>query len=141
MHIGASGATCRRWRAPCRSRVYNAAPSDARKVLQMANVEVRRGMPSSQLTKEEFAGRVRGRFYDPAFDGLGPEIEKIIDAAWDGYQQNRKSPRARAAGPEFADPTFELSIEWLNTRDEIRKAERAHKDAASPARVLIVNGA
>ena len=106
----------------------------------MADVEVRRGMPSTQLSKEEFARRLRGRFDDPAFDGLNAELEKIIDAAWDGYQHGRKSPRTRPAGPEFADPAYELSIEWLNTRDEIRKAARAHKDSASPSRVLIVNG-
>ena len=106
----------------------------------MAGVEVRRGMPGTQLTKDEFARRVRGRFYDPAFDRLGPEIEQIIDAAWDAYDHSRKSPRTRPAGPEFADPSYELSVEWLNTRQEIRTAEHAQKDAKSPSRILIVNG-
>src|SRR4029079_18599806 len=124
-----------------RIQAYTMDPlSDARKVLHMANVEVRRGMPSTQLTKEEFAGRVRRRFYDPTFDVLSAEIEKISHAAWDGYEHSRKSPRTRPAGSEFADPAYELSVEWLNTRDEIRKAARAHNDSRSPSRVLIVNG-
>jgi hypothetical protein len=36
----------------------------------MAKVEVRKGMPGVQLTKAEFATRVRERFYDPSFEPL-----------------------------------------------------------------------
>lgn len=44
-------------------------------------------MPSVQLSKEEFAKRLRNRFADPAFDGLGAEIDRIVEAAWDGYDE------------------------------------------------------
>jgi hypothetical protein len=34
------------------------------------STKVRKGMPSVQLTKAEFAERFRSRFYDPAFDAV-----------------------------------------------------------------------
>ena len=106
----------------------------------MAQVKVRKGMPSVQLTKEEFVKRLRGRFYDPAFDGLEEEIEKIIEKAWDGYDRYRKSPRAQRAGRGFADPNFKLPVEWLETRKAIHEAQKRHRDPKTPARILLING-
>jgi multimeric flavodoxin WrbA len=64
----------------------------------MARVKVRKGMPSVQLTKNEFAKRIRERFYDPDFDKLTPAIDKIIATAWRTYDEYHKSPRVRRAG-------------------------------------------
>ena len=106
----------------------------------MAQLKVRKGMPSVQLTKEEFTKRIRDRFYDPAFEKLEGEIEEIIEKAWEGYDKYRKSPRARAAGRGFADPNFKLPIEWMETRKAIEQAEKRQKERASPSRILLVNG-
>ena len=65
-------------------------------------------MPSVTLDKAEFARRVRRRFYDPAFKSVGQEIERIIDVAWDAYNDSRKSPITKPAGAGYADPTYEL---------------------------------
>ena len=105
----------------------------------MVRVSVRKGMPSAQLTKAEFTERMRNRFYDPAFAKLRPQIETIVEAAWEAYDEYRKSPRTRRAGTGFADPSFELPIEWLETRRAIRTAERRQKHASSPSRILVVN--
>src|SRR5262245_4546676 len=94
----------------------------------MASVKVRKGMPSVQLTKNEFAKRIRERFYDPDFDKLTPAIDKIIATAWRTYDEYHKSPRVRRAGAGFADPDFELPIEWLETRARIRAAARWQKE-------------
>ena len=91
------------------------------------STKVRKGMPSVQLTKAEFAERFRSRFYDPAFDAVAGEIEKIIEKAWDGYHQYRKSPRTREAGRGFADPDFKLPIDWLETRNAVQAAEKRQK--------------
>ncbi|SRR5258706_9541539 len=80
------------------------------------SVKTRKGMPSAQLSKEEFVKRFRSRFYDPAFEPFTNEIEKIIEKAWDGYHQYRKSPRTTRAGRGFADPEFELPLEWSETQ-------------------------
>ena len=106
----------------------------------MAKVKIRSGMPSVQLTKAAFAARFRERFYDPAFQGLESEIEKLLATAWRGYDDYRRNPRTRPAGKGFADPRFELPIEWLETRRQIREAGRRQKNRKSPSRVLIVNG-
>jgi hypothetical protein len=102
--------------------------------------DVRKGMPSVALNKAEFAGRIREHFYDPDFAAVEAEIERIIDVAWDGYDRYRKSPRTRPAGPGYADPTYELPVEWSATRDAIRRAEEHQKSPASKPRVLLING-
>src|SRR3990172_3680225 len=106
----------------------------------MSKPSVRRQDPYVPLTKEQFRERFYARFYDPAFDEVRAELEKVFVKAWDGYIIYRKSPRKRTAGPGFADPVFQLPIEWLETRAKIEAAERRQKDAGSPSRILIVNG-
>jgi multimeric flavodoxin WrbA len=107
----------------------------------MPRIRIRTGMPSVQLSKEEFAKRLRNRFADPAFDGLGAEIDRIVETAWDGYDEYRKSPRTRPAGPGYADPMYELSDEWREASHKIKEAERRQKNSASPSRILLINGA
>jgi multimeric flavodoxin WrbA len=106
----------------------------------MADITVRKGMPSVQLDKQEFKRRYLARFYDPAFEPLKPEIDKIAEVAWKSYEDYNKSPRTRKAGPGFADPNYDLSVEWLETRAAIEAAEHKQKDPKSPSRILLVNG-
>jgi multimeric flavodoxin WrbA len=103
--------------------------------------EVRKGQGDVKLTREEFERRLRERFYDPAFESVEAEIARIVEVAWHGYDDYRKSPRTRKAGPGFADPDYELPIEWLETRERIQQAEREQKDPARPGRLLVVCGA
>ena len=102
---------------------------------------VRRLTQYVPLTREEFRRRFFERFYDPAFDALRGELEKVFELAWDGYIKYRKSPRTQAAGAEFSDPAFQLPVEWLQTRSAIRAAQKRQSDAASPSRILLVSGA
>jgi multimeric flavodoxin WrbA len=102
---------------------------------------VRKEQPSVQLTKDEFARRLRLKFADPAFDAVRGEIDRIIAVAWDGYEQYRKWPRTRKAGAGYADPDFDLPDEWRATRDAIALAQREHDDASRPPRVLLISAA
>ena len=102
---------------------------------------VRKEQPSTQLTREEFAQRLGERFYDPAFDSVREELDKVFAVAWEGYDEYRKSPRTRKAGPGFANPDFELPVEWLEARDRIIDARRVHENPASPRRILLISGA
>ena len=79
--------------------------------------EVRKGQGDVKLSREEFARRLRERFYDPAFDAVRAEIDRIVEVAWTSYDEYHKSPRKRKAGPGFADPEFELPVEWLEARE------------------------
>ena len=102
---------------------------------------VRRLTQYVPLTRAEFRRRFFERFYDPAFDAVQSELDKVFEIAWDGYIKYRKSPRTQAAGPEFSDPAFELPVEWLETRNAIHAAQKRQGDPASPSRILIVSGA
>jgi len=102
---------------------------------------VRKGQGDVKLTREEFERCLRERFYDPAFHSVERQIADIVDVAWTAYDEYHKSPRTRKSGPGFADPAFELPVEWLETRERIQQAEREQKDASRPGRVLLVCGA
>jgi multimeric flavodoxin WrbA len=106
----------------------------------MPKPRVRKEMPSVQLTKEEFVRRFRDRFYDPTFASVASEIDRIIEVAWQNYSEYHKSPRTRAAGKGFSDPDFQLSIEWLETREAIQAAQKSWHDPKSKTRILLING-
>src|SRR5215204_6545345 len=76
-------------------------------------VDVRKGQGDVKLSREEFERRLRERFYDPAFDSVKDAVDRVVDVAWRAYDEYRKSPRTRRAGAGFADPDFELPVEWL----------------------------
>src|SRR5262245_34742437 len=106
----------------------------------MPKPRVHKGMPSVQLTKEEFARRARQRFYDPTFAPVASEIRRIIEVAWKNYSEYHRSPRTRPAGASYHDPHFPLPIEWLETREAIQVAERSWKNPKSKTRILLING-
>ncbi len=106
----------------------------------MAKPAVRRQSEYVPLTKEHFRERFFSKFYDPAFDKVRPELEKVFEVAWDGYIVYRKSPRTTPAGKGFADPSYKVAVEWLETRAKIQAAEKRQQDPKSPSRILIVNG-
>jgi multimeric flavodoxin WrbA len=101
--------------------------------------EPRKGMPSPRLDEATFKQRFRGQFKDPAFAPLSAELDKVAHAAWDAYEHSRKSPQTRKAGPEFADPDYELSVDWIAAREAVQAAQRQHEDAAGPNRILLIN--
>ena len=106
----------------------------------MAKPLVRKQSKFVPLTKEQFRDRFFSKFYDPAFDQVRGELERVFEIAWDGYISYRKSPRRAPAGQSFAEPKYQLPVEWLETRDRLRAAEKRQKDPRSPSRILIVNG-
>lgn len=103
--------------------------------------DVRTGQAPAMLTREEFGRRFRLSFVDPLFDVASSAIAQIEDIAWQAYVEGRKSPRARQAGEGFSDPAFELSAEWLDTRQRLFRAQDAWARPTSPTRVLLICGA
>ncbi|MGH8621767.1 MAG: NADPH-dependent FMN reductase, partial [Burkholderiales bacterium] len=81
----------------------------------MAKPAVRREKQFAPLTKEQFRERFFEKFYDPAFEGVQAELEKVFEKAWDGYFVYRKSPRTKPAGKGFAEPSYKVAAEWLET--------------------------
>ena len=86
--------------------------------------EPRKGMPSPQLDQDEFRKRFLSTFQDPAFDPLKAELDKVAAVAWDGYDKGRKSPRTEKAGPGFADPDYDLAVDWIAAKEADRHRRR-----------------
>jgi multimeric flavodoxin WrbA len=106
----------------------------------MQTPEVRKGQGNVKISRAEFERRIRERFADPAFDAVSQDIQRIVDVAWNAYDEYHKSPRTRKAGPGFADPELELPIEWLESRERIHAAQREHDAPAGRSRILLVCG-
>ncbi len=100
---------------------------------------VRKGQGDAKLPRDEFLKRFRARFYDPGFDPLQAEIDRLAEVAWDAYSNSRKSPRTEKAGAGFADPNYDLSIEWRAAHDAIVAAEHRQRDRSAPRRVLLIS--
>ncbi|MDB5562184.1 MAG: NADPH-dependent reductase [Hyphomicrobiales bacterium] len=104
--------------------------------------EPRSGMPDPHLTEDQFRARFMSQFADPAFDGLTSHLVEIASAAWDGYENSRKSPRTVKAGTvdgSFADPDYDLAVDWVAARAVIIEAQSRHEDKSLPARILLIN--
>ena len=104
-------------------------------------IDIRKGQGDVKLTRDEFERRLRERFYDPEFQRVERQIAEVVEVAWKVYDDYHKSPRKRKAGPGFADPEFELPVEWLDTRERIQAAEREQKDTSRQGRILLIAGA
>src|SRR5689334_6150062 len=102
--------------------------------------DVRRGMPPRKLDREQFTARYLARFQDPAFEPLRKELEAIAAAAWDAYAASRKAPRTRKAGPGYADPSYQIALDWLEAKAAIEAAQQQHDRPDGAARILLVNG-
>ncbi|HZQ60618.1 MAG TPA: flavodoxin family protein, partial [Casimicrobiaceae bacterium] len=92
------------------------------------------------LGRDAFRERFEANFYDTTFDAERDAIARLEAIAWKNYCDGRKSPRREKAGPGFAEPDYDLPIEWKRARERIQIAEQAQKDPRSASRVLIVCG-
>jgi multimeric flavodoxin WrbA len=108
--------------------------------MRLSQPTVRTGQGSTRLSKDEFRRRWKERFYDPAFDPEQEKIDRLAEIAWEAYDNHRKSPRTRKAGPGFADPEFELALEWIEAREKILIAQKQFEEPKSPSRILLICG-
>lgn len=102
--------------------------------------KVRKGQAPGQLDRAEFGRRFRQSFFDPEFRTEDDAIGRLEAIAWKAYDGERKAPVTRKAGPAFADPEYELSVEWLAARDRIEAARKVWADPESPTRALVICG-
>ena len=102
--------------------------------------KIRTGQAPASLTHAQFQERFQVRFYDPAFEGERDAIARLEAIAWKALQEGRKAPITQPAGRGFADPTYKISVQWLNTRKRLKAAQKLWSDSAAPSRVLLVCG-
>ncbi len=96
---------------------------------------IRKGQARAPLTRAEFHERFATRFYDPAFAVEADAIARLEDIAWDALQEGRKAPITRKAGRGFADPGYEVSVQWLDTRQRLKAAEKRWHQATEGVEV------
>jgi multimeric flavodoxin WrbA len=102
--------------------------------------KARKGQEPGKLTRNQFTLRFHQSFRDPAFSDARGALGQIESIAWNNYMASRKAPATRKAGPEFADPNYDLSVEWIEARDRLLAAEARQKNPATASRVLLICG-
>lgn len=105
----------------------------------MKTPKPRKGMPDPTLGRREFEARFMARFQDPAFEAATDHLKAVEAIAWEAYSEGRKAPRTRKAGEGYADPDYELSLDWIAARAAIDKAQAEHDDPDGPCRFLLIN--
>lgn len=98
----------------------------------------RTGQGSGHLDRATFGERFRQSFADPNFISAQSHIAVLEDIAWQNYQAGRKAPQTRAAGVGYANPDYEIAIEWLDTKAAIDAAKHTQQNSSTPNHVLIV---
>lgn len=102
---------------------------------------IRKGQAPPPLGEAAFRERFATAFADPAFAQDAKLLHSVATVAWHNYRDGRKAPVTQPAGKGFADPEYQLSVEWRGTRDRLRRAEAVQRRASTPRRVLVVAGA
>src|SRR5690349_17219200 len=101
----------------------------------------RKGQFSGMLERDEFRQRFHASFGHPSFGAVQDALAKVEEVAWDNYINTNKTSRTEKAGNEFADPNYDLSVEWRETRDRLIAAEAIQKNPATQSRILLICGA
>jgi multimeric flavodoxin WrbA len=104
-------------------------------------MDVRKGQAPPTLTRGAFHERFMLDFGDPAFQAEAAALARLEDIAWKAYEEGRKAPVTRKAGPGFADPEYEISVEWLDASARLKAAQEKWGKPETKSRVLIVAGA
>ena len=102
--------------------------------------DVRTGQAQPPHTREEFHRRFLQSFFDPAFRAEEEALRRLEEIAWQAYEEGRKAPVTQPAGPGFADPSYDLSVDWRQAHDRLVRAQATWSDADTPSRVLLVCG-
>ncbi|MFZ6766786.1 flavodoxin family protein [Undibacterium sp. Di26W] len=103
-------------------------------------IQIRIGQAKTQLGRDEFGVRYRANFMDPAFGAEELAIARLEQIAWIAYEEGRKAPITQKAGPDYADPDYDLSSEWQATKDRLDAAQLCWGQASTPSRVLLICG-
>jgi len=100
--------------------------------------EIRKGQAPEKLARDTFHLRFMQPFHDPAFQAESTSLLRLEEIAWQAYTEGRKAPVTQKAGPGFADPDYDLSVEWRETRDRLIAAQQRWGQSGTPSRVLLV---
>ena len=118
----------------------SSGPSPSNQAKESTVIKIRKGQAPGRLDRIEFSARFRASFMDPAFQSEEESIARLEEIAWQAYTDGRKAPFTQKAGPGYADPDYELSTEWIATKQRIEEAKRRWSEPSTPSRVLLICG-
>ena len=101
---------------------------------------IRKGQAPEKLQRADFHDRFMQPYQDPAFKTESEALKRIELIAWEAYEEGRKAPVTRKAGPGYADPDYDLSVDWIEAKARIDAAQAAWRSPSTRSRVLLVNG-
>jgi multimeric flavodoxin WrbA len=103
-------------------------------------IEIRKGQAPGRLDRAEFSTRFRATFVDPAFRTEDESIGRLEEIAWLAYTDGRKAPFTQKAGLGYADPDYDLSVDWIATKQRIDEAQKRWSEPSTASRVLLICG-
>ena len=101
---------------------------------------IRTGQAPGHVARDAFHQLFMQAFFDPVFRQEGDAIARLEQLAWDAYEDGRKAPVTVKAGAGFADPDYDLSVDWRAARDKLDAAQKAWSEPSTRSRVLLVCG-
>src|SRR4051812_18150919 len=102
--------------------------------------DIRKGQAPPKLSRMQFHDRFSQSFKDPLFAAENAALARVEDIAWQAYSDSRKAPVTHKAGEGYADPNYDLSVEWTETRARLARAEANRNEAGARSRVLLIIG-
>jgi len=100
--------------------------------------EVRTGQASTRLSREEFEARYRAQFFDPAFEAVRGEVDRITRSHGRAYGKRAAKVRYAESGPGVcrSDAEFIRGMAGDEARD--RGGGTEQKRTGGPSRVLVI---
>lgn len=104
----------------------------------MEELKARKSNTEWKLERNEFKKRFENNFKDPYFDQHRKQIAELEHIAWKAYLEGRKAPLTQNAGASYKDPDYDLSIDWIKTKEAVDKAQEEFEDPNGQHRVLLI---
>jgi multimeric flavodoxin WrbA len=102
--------------------------------------KIRKGQAPAELSRVQFHDRFTQSFKDPLFAPEEAALSRVEDVAWKAYKDGRKAPVTQKAGKGYADPEYDLSVEWSGTRARLKSTDSKRKKPGTRSRVLLIIG-
>lgn len=103
--------------------------------------EPRKSEGIAEIDETEFKRRFEDRFKDPLYDRMRAQVHELANIAWDAHKKGNKAPFTRKAGACYKDPDYDISVDWLNTKEAIDKARLEQENPATKSKILVISGA
>lgn len=103
-------------------------------------IRIRKSQPATDLSEKNFKLRANKLYQAHEFDEVRSETEAVIDVKWKLYDDSKKSPISKKAGAQFKHPEVEVAVDWLKTREAIKRAKIVHDHPGAKPHFLIING-